>query len=53
MFFFARIGWFLIGKCCSLHIEDSQETDKITLFREKTLEKCKFILALRKQHNLK
>ena len=54
IFFFARIGWFFIGKCCSLHIGDGQETDKITLFREKTLEKCKFIqLAHRKQHNLK
>ena len=39
--------------CCSLHIGDGQETGKITLFREETLEKCKFILALRKQHNLK
>ena len=53
MVFFARIGWFLIGKCCSLHIGDGQETGKITLFREETLKKCKFILALRKQHNLK
>ena len=51
--FFARICWFLIGKCCSLHIRDGQETGKITLFRKETLEKCKFMLALRKQHNLK
>ena len=51
--FFARIGWFLIEKCCSLHIGDGQETGKITLFREETLEKCKLILALHKQQNLK
>ena len=51
--FFARIGWFLIGKCCSLHIGDGQETRKITLLREETLEKFKFMLALHKQHNLK
>ena len=51
--FFAGIGWFLVGKCCSVHIGDAQETGKIILFREETLEKCKFILALRKQHNLK
>ena len=51
--FFARICWFLIGKCCSLHIRDGQETGKITLFRKETLEKCRFILALRKQHDLK
>ena len=46
--FFVRIGWFLIEKCCSLHIEDAQETGKTTLFRKETLEKCKFILPLRK-----
>ena len=51
--FYARIGWFLIAKCCSLHIGDGQETGKITLFRKETLEKCRFILALRKQHDLK
>ena len=51
--YFARIGCFLIGKFCSLHIGHGQETGKITLLREETLEKCKFTLALRKQHNLK
>ena len=34
--FFARIGWFLIRKCCSLHIGDGQEIGKITLFTKET-----------------
>ena len=39
IFFFTRIGWFLIKKCYRLHIGDGQETDKTILFREKKIGK--------------
>ena len=47
------ISIFYLGKCCVLHSGDGSSEGSITLFNEKTLEKFKYVLSVRKSKNIK
>ena len=48
-----HFNFHIPGKRCVLHSGDGSSEGSITLFNEKTLEKCEYVLSVRKSNYLK